>query len=234
MSSKTYDYGKPIEDLVKRYRTLYSGAVYDVLDEKGLPLQALAPDIKPVRSDFVLAGPAFTLKGIPDSTGNEDLRNKRIHMFGDMKKTGVPLIDVRDCSFDMQAAHYGEMNAAVGKSCGVIGTVVDGGCRDTGFLLKQDFPVFCRYQSPVEAYRRWSYYEWQSPVALRGALSAVVPVHPGDFIFGDLDGVVVVPKDLVVEVLEECERLVDTENETRALFESGADPIEVYQKYGRL
>jgi 4-hydroxy-4-methyl-2-oxoglutarate aldolase len=229
-----YEYGTPVEDLVKRYRALYSGAVYDVLDELGLPHQALAPDVKPVRADMVLAGPAFTMKGIPDSTGKAELRERRIHMFGDMKATGVPLIDVRDCSFDTQAAHYGEMNATVGQSCGVIGAVVDGGCRDTGFLLRAGFPTFCRYQSPVEAYRRWSYYEWQRPVALRGALSAVVPVSPGDFLFGDLDGVVVVPRDLVVEVLGRTEELVDQENGVRAEFESGADPVAVYQRHGRL
>lgn len=229
-----YEYAIPVEELVKRYRALYSGAIYDVLDEQGLPLQALSPLLKPVRQDFVLAGPAFTMKGIPDPNGREDLRSKRIHMFGAMKATGVPLIDVRDCSFDEQAAHYGEMNATVGKSVGVIGAIIDGGCRDTGFLLKDNFPVFCRYQSPVEAYRRWSYLEWQEPISMRGALSAVVSVSPGDFMFGDLDGVVVIPRELVIDVLEKCERLVDHENEARALFAGGADPVAVYKKFGRL
>lgn len=231
---QTYDYGTPVQILVKRYRALYSGAVYDVLDEMGLPHQALATDLKPIVPEMVLAGPAFTMKGIPDSTGKPELREKRIHMFNDMKATGVPLIDVRDCSFDTQAAHYGEMNATVGKSCGVVGAVVDGGCRDTAFLLRDRFPTFCRYQSPVEAYRRWSYYEWQQPIALRGALSAVVPVHPGDFLFGDLDGVVVVPRDLVVDVLDRVEALVDTENGVRAEFEAGGDPVEIYKRHGRL
>lgn len=230
----TYDYGVPVESLIKRYRQLYSGAVYDILDEQDLAHQVLATDLKPVRQDMVLAGPAFTMKGIPDSNGNEDLRGKRIHMFAEMKEQGVPLIDVRDCSFDTQAAHYGEMNAVVGKSCGVIGAVVDGGCRDTGFLLRDDFPVFCRYQSPVEAYRRWSYYDWQQPVALRGALSQVVHVSPGDFLFGDLDGVVVVPRDGVVDVLEKCEKLIGTENEARKLFASEEDPVAVYKRFGRL
>jgi 4-hydroxy-4-methyl-2-oxoglutarate aldolase len=234
MTTSSYEYGIPVEELVKRYRALYSGAIYDVLDERGLPHQALAADLKPVRADMVIAGPAFTLKGIPDSTGNETLRSKRINMFNDMKATGVPLIDVRDCSFDTQVAHYGEMNAVVGRSVGVVGALIDGGCRDTGFLLRDDFPVVCRYQSPVEAYRRWSYYEWQLPVSLRGALTAVVPVHPGDFVFGDLDGVVIIPKAIVVDVLDEVERLVDVENETRALFAAGEDPVAVYKKHGRL
>lgn len=229
-----YEYGHDVRDLVARYRALYSGAIYDVLDEIGLPNQALATDIKPIRSDMVLAGPAFTVKGIPDNAGNVDMRDRRIHLFNDMRATGVPLIDVRDCSFDTQVAHYGEMNATVGAASGVVGAIVDGGNRDTAFLLKRDFPIMARYLTPVEAYGRWSYYEWQKPIALRGALSSVVPVNPGDFMMGDLDGAVVVPREIVVEVLLKTEKLIATENEARADFESGMDPVEVYKKYGRL
>ncbi|MEU7004033.1 RraA family protein [Nonomuraea sp. NPDC046570] len=229
-----YSYGVDVQTLVDRYRALYSGAIYDVLDGLGLPHQALATDIKPIRQDMIIAGPAFTVKGISDAAGNVDMRDRRIHLFNDMRATGVPLLDVRDCSFDTQVAHYGEMNATVGAASGVIGAIVDGGCRDTAFLLRRDFPVMARYLTPVEAYQRWSYYEWQRPIALRGALSSVVPVQPGDFLMGDLDGAVVIPKSLVIEVLEKTEKLVATENEARQDFESGQDPVEVYRKYGRL
>lgn len=229
-----YEYGVPVTDLVDRYRATYSGAVYDVLDEMGLPHQALANDIAPVRHDMVLAGPAFTLKGIPDSTSDPRLRDRRIHLFEAMRATGVPLIDVRDCSFDRQAAHYGEMNATVGQSCGVIGAVVDGGCRDTGFLLRRDFPIFCSYRTPVEAVGRWSYYEWQVGIGLRGALSTIVSVRPGDFLVADIDGVVVVPREIAVDVLKRTEQLIETENEVRKEFESGADPVDVYRRHGRL
>ncbi|MGG7462989.1 RraA family protein [Plantibacter sp. YIM 135347] len=232
--SDLYEYGTDVTELVRRYRALYSGAIYDVLDGLGLPNQALATDIKPIRQDMVIAGPAFTVKGIPDTAGDPDLRDRRIHLFNDMRATGVPLIDVRDCSFDTQVAHYGEMNATVGASCGVVGAVVDGGSRDTRFLLDRDFPVMARYLTPVEAYMRWSYYEWQQQIALRGALSSVVAVHPGDFIMGDLDGAVVIPRELVVEVVVKTEELITTENSARRDFESGMDPVEVYKKYGRL
>ena len=228
-----YDYSIPVPELIERYRATYSGAVYDVLDQMGLPNQALASDVKPVDPNWVLAGPAFTLKGIPDSTADEGLRSRRIHMFEAMKATGVPIIDVRDCSFDMQAAHYGEMNQTVGAACGAVGAIVDGGSRDTRFLLERDFPVFCRYLTPVEAVKRWSYYDWQLPVALRGALSAVVPVHPGDFMMGDIDGVVVIPRELVVEVLELTEHLIAVENVARGEFAT-EDPITVYKRHGRL
>ncbi|CAG7640517.1 4-carboxy-4-hydroxy-2-oxoadipate aldolase [Paenibacillus solanacearum] len=231
---QNYEYGVPVAELIERYKKLYTGAVYDVLDHLGMPYQALSAGLKPVRQDFVLAGPAFTIKGIPDTKGDENLRTRRIHLFNDMRSLGIPLVDTRDCSFDTQVAHYGEMNAVLGKASGVVGAVVDGGCRDTGFLLKDNFPVFCQYQNPVEAYMRWSYYDWQIPIALRGALSAVVQVHPGDFLFGDLDGVVVIPRQWVVEVLEKTEALVNTETAARAEFASGADPVEIYKKYGKL
>jgi len=232
--SNPYEYGVAVSELIERYRTTYSGAVYDVLDEMGYPHQALAHDLKPVDPRSIIAGPAFTMKGIPEPTGDERLRARRIHMFEAMKETGVPIIDVRDCSFDTQAAHYGEMNATVGAASGVIGAVVDGGSRDTRFLLERDFPIFCNYLTPVEAVKRWSYYDWQFTVALRGALTAVVPVSPGDFLMGDLDGVVVIPHDIVVSVLEKTEALIAHEDRVREEFEAGGDPVAVYRRHGRL
>ncbi|WP_163541976.1 RraA family protein [Occultella kanbiaonis] len=229
-----YEYALPVPELIERYRRTYSGAVYDILDEMGYPHQALATELKPVKDHWVIAGPAFTLKGIPDPTGDPSLRERRIHMFEAMRAAGVPIVDVRDTSFDNQAAHYGEMNATVGAANGVVGAVVDGGSRDTRFLVDRDFPVFCRYLTPVEAVKRWSYYDWQLTVGLRGALTSVVPVSPGDFILGDLDGVVVIPKDLTVEVLERTEELVQREDEVRAEFLASPDPVAVYRKHGRL
>lgn len=229
-----YEYSVPVTELIERYKKTYSGAVYDVLDEMGYPHQALATDIKPIDNRWVIAGPAFTMKGIPEPTGDPKLRERRIHMFDAMKETGVPIIDVRDCSFDTQVAHYGEMNATVGSACGVIAAVVDGGSRDTRFLLDRDFPVFARYLSPVEAVKRWSYYDWQLTVSLRGALTTTVPVSPGDFLVGDLDGVVVVPHAIVVEVLEKTEELIAHEDIVRIEFGESDDPVSVYKKHGRL
>lgn len=229
-----YHYDLPVIELIDRYKQLYSGAVYDTLDHLGYPHQALAPDLKPVRDTMTLAGPAFTIKGVPDPVGDEALRNRRIHLFNDMRALGIPLIDTRDCSFDTQVAHYGEMNAVLGQASGAVGAVIDGGCRDTGFLIRMEFPTFCRYQTPVEAFQRWSYADWQKPIGLRGALSSVVIVRPGDFLFGDLDGVVVIPRDLVVEVLSKTEELVSVENQARAEFATTDDVVAVYRKYGKL
>ena len=233
-ANKRYQYSIPVPELAQRYSRLYTGAVYDVLDHIGLPHQALASDIKPVRPDMVIAGPAFTIKGGPDPVADETLLERRIHMFSDMKALGCPIIDTRDCGFDVQVSHYGELNASLGARCGATGAVVDGGSRDTAMLLKRNFPTFCRYQTPVEAFHRWTYAGWQIPIGLRGALTSIVTVYPGDFVFGDLDGVLVIPHDAVVEALVKAEETANTENRERAEFVSGDDPIAVYKKYGKL
>ncbi|WP_157961737.1 RraA family protein [Acuticoccus kandeliae] len=219
-------------DVIERYRTLYTGLVYDIMDEMGLPHQALATDIRPLRDDMIIAGPAFTMQGINDPVGDPGLRERRIRMFSEMRH---PCVDVRDAGFDTRVAHYGEMNAVLGRAKGVVGAVIDGGLRDSSLLIKMGFPVFRRFHSPVEALNRWSYYRWQQPVALRGALTATVTVHPGDFMFGDIDGVVVIPKEHIVEVLRRAEEHAAVEGRARVEFADPANDVEeVYARYRKL
>ena len=202
-----YRFGLPISELIQRCRHLGSSCLSEALVALHLPHQVLAHDLRPIRHDLVVAGPAFTLKGFPDRFGDPDLRRRRLRMFTGMRQLECPVVDVRDCSGDTQVAHYGEMNAVVGQACGAVGALVVGGCRDTGFLLRMDFPVTCRYLTPVEAHRRWSYYEWQVPITLRGASAVAVPVTPGDFILADLDGSLVIPHHAVMAVLKQADRL---------------------------
>lgn len=221
----------PMEDICARYRRLYAGAVYDILDEMGLPNQAFASDLRPLLPEMVVAGPAFTIQGVNDPTADPDLNKRRIQLFKAMRG---PCIDVRDCGFDTRVAHYGEMNASLGARYGAVGAVIDGGVRDCRLLLKMDFPVFARYQTPVEAKQRWSYYRWQVPISVRGALTATVTVNPGDFIFGDMDGIVCIPQNITIEVLERAEEMVSREDRARSEYVSEIDPETTYEKFGRL
>ncbi|MCH4893692.1 hypothetical protein GO308_11275 [Sphingomonas sp. SFZ2018-12] len=220
-----------VEDLRVRYIRLYGGAIYDVLDEMGYPNQVLATDLVPIEPGSVVVGPAFTIQGVSDPMGDEELSQRRIRLFSEMR---YPCVDVRDCGFDVRVAHYGEMNATLGVKHGAVGAIVDGGVRDVRLLREMGFPVFARYRSPVEAKKRWSYYRWQVPITLRGAMSATVTVHPGDFMFADQDGVLAIPKALTVAVLEAAERLAGLENSARTEFAENPDTEAVYQKYGRL
>jgi len=95
------------------------------------------------------------------------------------------------------------------------------------------FPVFARYRSPVEAFGRVATVDQQVPILMAGELTETVVVNPGDFMFGDIDGVLVVPKDLTVPVLLECERVLGIENAARADFGRGDDPVEVFKRHRR-
>jgi regulator of RNase E activity RraA len=96
------------------------------------------------------------------------------------------------------------------------------------------FPVFTRYRTPIEAFGRWQLLEYQVPVRLDGETRTDVIVNPGDFIFGDFDGLLVIPKELTMPVLTECERIVGIENDARAEFARGEDPVAVFEKHKRL
>jgi 4-hydroxy-4-methyl-2-oxoglutarate aldolase len=180
---------------------------------------------------MIVAGPAFTAKGTTDVTLEEARRDRVLKMWPEMKH---PCVEVRDCNLDQNVTQYGELSATIARKYGAVGAVVDGGSRDSNFLLKMDFPVFSRYHNPVHAFKRWSLAEWQIPVALRGALSNIVIVNPGDFVFGDIDGVVIVPNDLIMDVLMQAEEFEAKENLSRQEFSSGKTPEEVFAKFGHL
>jgi 4-hydroxy-4-methyl-2-oxoglutarate aldolase len=220
-----------IEEIIKRYKQLYSGLIYDTLDRMGLPNQALANDIKPLKQEMIVAGPAFTAKGTTDVTCDRVRLNRVMKMWPEMQ---YPCVEVRDCNLFKSVAHYGELSATIARKYGAVGAVIDGGTRDSNFLLKMNFPIFTRYQNPVDAVKRWTVEEWQIPVSIRGTLSTIVVVNPGDFVFGDIDGVVIVPKDLVIDVLRQAEEMAAKENISRQEFNSGKTPEEVFEKYGKI
>lgn len=215
----------------ERYLKLYSGAVFDVLEHLGYPYQVLSHEITPLAPGMKLAGPAFTVKGTMTCERDETRRYKRLAMIKEMK---YPCIEVRDAGTPFRVAIYGELSATTARAHGAVGALVDGGVRDSARLIEMGFPVFCRYRNPVEAFGRWMMLEYQVPVRLHGELTDSVLVNPGDFIFGDLDGVVVIPKHLVMQVLLECERVVGIEDIARSEFARGDDPVAVFERHKRL
>jgi regulator of RNase E activity RraA len=86
----------------------------------------------------------------------------------------------------------------------------------------------------VEAFGRVIALDHQVPILVSGELTETVVVNPGDFIFGDSDGVIVIPKALTLKVLKEAERIKGIEDAARAEFKKGADPVKVFNKYRRL
>jgi 4-hydroxy-4-methyl-2-oxoglutarate aldolase len=133
---------------------------------------------------------------------------------------------VYSCDQDV-SAHLGELSVTSLTARGVAGCVLDGGCRDVGFILEEGFPVFARYVTPEDSTWRWELEATQVPIRIGRVL-----VEPGDWVVGDDDGVVVIPQAVAEEVLAEAERKAATENEIRAAVREGTPPLEAYERFG--
>lgn len=224
--------GSPtLESICERYQRLYGGVVYDVLEALGHPHQVLSHELRPLAPDMRLAAPAFTIKGTMTCERDEEGRHKRIGMITQMSG---PCIEVRDRGTPFNVALYGELSATTSRAHGAVGALIDGATRDSAHLVAMGFPVFSRFRNPVEAFGRYMMMACQVPILLSGETMEAVRIDPGDFIFGDADGVIVIPKALTFQVLTECERISGVESEARADFARGEDPVQVFQRYRRL
>ncbi len=126
----------------ERFAAIYTAALADILDARGHHDQTLPPSIRPLERGTRLAGPAYTVKGGPaanhDPAEYDEAIRKVLWMLGDVSEGHVA---VYACAQDV-SAHLGELSVTSLKARGVAGCVLDGGCRDVGFILEEGFPVF--------------------------------------------------------------------------------------------
>lgn len=226
-----------IVDMAVRYEKLYTASVYDVLDEMGLPNQCMALDIKPLNPDWVVAGAALTMKWTAETRHPLDLHQmdeRRPNMFTLINLVYPGCVLVMETGKSMNVGHWGELTGTSAKVRGCRGAVIDGGIRDSRHLrAMNDYPVFVRYTSPIESVGRAVIVDVECPLLVRGALVEGLKVEPGDFVFGDADGVLVIPKAVAREVLEKAEQVAGTENLIREEIRAGEHPAAVWMKYGR-
>jgi len=127
-----------------------------------------------------------------------------------------------------EVALMGELSAQTLHARGVRGFIVDGGSRDTELVLAQGFPVFCAFLTPADIVERWIPDRFGEPVTIGD-----VTIATGDFLLGDRDGVVAIPRRVVDAVLTRTEEVVATESEMRRALIGGMDPVEAYRRYGK-
>ena len=124
------------------------------------------------------------------------------------------------------SARLGELSVTSLKSRGVAGCVLDGGCRDVRFILDEGFPVFCAHTTPEDSTWRWGRGDTGFDHRRLGA------IEPEDWVVGDDDGVVVVPRAIAESVLAEAEKKAATESQVRVAVRDGMTPLEAYERYG--
>ena len=207
-----------------RFAAVPSAALVDVLDERGLREQTLPPSIRPLARGMRLAGQAFTVEGAASAHDDWDAAiRKTLAMLGEVP-TGQ--VAVYQCNQE-RAAHFGELSATSLAARGVVGCVIDGGCRDVRLIEEAGFPVFARFVTPEDSTWRWEVTATGVPVTI-----GTVRIEPGDWVVADEDGVVAVPAAVAGDVLATAETKVGTESEIRKAVRDGMLPLEAYERYG--
>ena len=213
----------PAAELCRRYEALYTGAVNDVLRARGLLRQTLPPAILPLRDTMTVAGIAFTVKGAKNLTIEGEMQ-QRARMLEALHPESVC---VWDTSGDDESAQWGEVMTKAALRAGCRGAVIDGGVRDTLKVLEQSFPVFCRYRTSNGMLGRFRMIDFQIPVRIGG-----VDISPGDILFGDVDGVLVVPRAMACDVLLQAEGVEKDEQVYKQWIDDGLSATEVVDRGG--
>lgn len=215
----------PIADreLCERYEALFTAAVNDVLRERNLTRQTLPNNIMPLRENMKVAGPVFSIKGSKSLLVKDEMR-ERAEMLESIPANSVV---VWDTSNDDESAQWGEVMTMAAKKRGCRGAIVDGGVRDTDRVLPQNFPVFVKFRSSNGMLGRFRITGWQIPIRIGD-----VDIFPGDIVFADIDGAIIVPRSIAHDVLLRAEDIAKEEGELKKWVEEGLSATEIVDRGG--
>ncbi len=203
----------------------YSGVVHDMMRAMGLRNFTLPYEITPLMPEKTLCGPAFTIEGRPDDTA--DGHQTLLEWTGLLSKAPAGHIWVcQPHTHDL--AQMGELTAETLQKKGVLGCVLDGHARDTNFLLNIGFQTWRRGHTPNDIVGRWLPTATGVPIQIGD-----VRIEPGDYLLGDRDGLVRVPRALLEKVTTLSVEAMQTENKVRTAIMAGTDPQEAYLTYGK-
>lgn len=213
----------PESELLQRFEKLYTGAVNDVMREFCLLEQALPGRIKPLREYRTIAGFAFTVKSAPNVKIKGEMEF-RTQMLDDMHKNAFILWDT---SRDEKATLWGGVMTATAKGKGIKAACIDGGIRDTHQILNAEFPVFYEYRISNGSLGRCLITHYQIPIKIGD-----VTIKPGDVVLGDIDGVLIVPREVAYKVLLRSEEIKENEKKIFGWVEEGQSIDEITKKGG--
>ena len=209
-------------------RSLYAAVLSDVLDAQGYRHQVLPPSIRPLDESVVLCGRARTglyrdVYHVPPGHNPYELE---IALIDDLRPGDVPVLG---CGSSGRIAPWGELLTTACRARGANGCLTDGLVRDVKAVRALKFPVFHGGIGPLDSKGRGEVAAIDVPIECAG-----VTVNPGDLVFGDADGVLVIPQPIVKPTLQLALAKVEGEDRTREELQQGALLAEVFKKYGVL
>ena len=207
---------------------LYTAVLSDVLDTLGYRHQVLPPHIRPLDDERVLAGRARTglyrdVYHVPEGHNPYALE---IALIDDL---GPGEVAVLACGASGRIAPWGELLTTASMARGAAGCVTDGLVRDVKAIRALSFPVFHGGIGPLDSKGRGEVAAIDVPIECAG-----VVVNPGDLVFGDADGAIVVPEPVVKQAIALALEKIEGEDRTRDELRAGAKLAEVFEKYGVL
>ena len=205
---------------------LTSAVLADVLDSLGHRTSALPPAVRPLRPEWKLFGRAATLSAIPVAAEPASPYAVELECV-DALRPGEVL--VATTHGDRGSALWGELLSTAARARGTAGVVIDGLTRDAARILAMDFPVFAAGFSPLDSKGRLDGVSHGRPVRVGDCV-----VRPGDWVLGDMDGVVVVPAELAGRTFARALEKVSGENQVREELARGRSAREVFAQYGIL
>jgi regulator of RNase E activity RraA len=211
----------------ERLKALYVPAVADVLDDMGYNNQVLQCEPRPIHPQVKLAGPAVTVSTYWYSSYRKMDRDiESLASIFDVCYDGCVVVVAT--GGNRSAACWGELMSNAARARGAVGAVVDGAIRDVPKILEisPPFQVFASSFTPADSKGRVEFSDKQVEV-----VCGDVRVRPGDIVFGDFDGVVVIPKEVAEEVVKEAEDKVRRESEFRAAIRRGEDFRKTVERY---
>lgn len=205
---------------------LYSGILCDVMDGMGYRNQAISNKINPLNDETVIFGPAFTSIGTEVYSMPEDPLTAQCKVVDQLGEGEIYVLVTRG---NYNCAVFGELFATAVKARKGAGVLLDGYARDLKALKEMNFPVFFRGKNPKTSKGRCEINECQIPVTMDG-----VTIRPGDYIFGDIDGTVIIPKEIADEVLEKALETIKKENVVRSILQNGGTLQQAYAENGAI
>jgi len=206
-------------------KELYTPVVGDILDAMGYVHQFLPQAIQQAKPGYVVAGYAMPVLVID--------------VYGPQKKPFGYLTEALDqlekdevyiaSGGEMRCAYWGELLTVTARMRKAAGAVINGWHRDTPQILEEDWPVFSRGRYAQDSSVRTQVIDYRCDIEIGG-----VAVHPGDLVFGDVDGVLVIPRQLITEVIENSLAKARGEKVVRKAIEGGMSATAAFAKFGIL
>lgn len=213
-----------VETFQKIKKDLYSGLLSDCLDKLGSKKHAMSPLIRPVTPEMKVAGRAHTILAADVYDYEEGKEYTREWEALDNIKKGD--VAVFSTSFSKSTAFWGELLSTAVDVRGALGAVGDTFTRDAKRIIEMNFPLFITGFSPLDSLGRSEVISYNCKIECGG-----VVVNPGDIIFGDIDGIVVIPSDLALEVINKAYEKAEKENIVRDALLKGMSLKEAWDRY---